>query len=206
MTWLNSETDSGTNSSAMIWPPTSGREGFGPGRCQLAEIVVRGQRVAARAELLDHVLHHRNDLLLADRAGAEGVGVRDSAFVLVGVEVELLELIHDRADRLALGGSKAGHQHVDLVLLDQATCKLLPQSVVALSVDREEVDFAPQDTFVTGIDENIGILVEYHLGSALVPARVNDVESHPLLADSRRFLRDVARACRGRPRRCRGPL
>ena len=110
---------------------------------------------------------------------------------MVGVKVELLELIDDRADRLAFGGSKAGHQHVDLILLDEATCKLLPQSVIALSVDGEEVDFAPQDSFVTGIDENIGILVEYHLGSALVPARVNDVESHPLLADSRRFLRNV---------------
>ena len=77
------------NSSPMILPPTSGMNGLRPGGGELAEIVVGGDRVAARTELLDHVLDGRDHLLLADRAGAESVGVGDPAFVLVGVEVEL---------------------------------------------------------------------------------------------------------------------
>ena len=67
----------------------------------------------------------------------------------------------------------------------------MPQSVIALSVDGEEADFAPQEPLVTGIDQHVGILIEYHLGSAFVPARVNDVESDALLANSRRSLRNV---------------
>lgn len=130
--------------------------------------------------------------MLTDRPGAESVGVSYSAFVLVGVEIELLELVHDRADRLALGGSEAGHQHVNLVLLNETPRELLPQSVVALPVNGNEVDLAPQNSLVTGIDEDIGILVEYHLGRALFSAIVDDVEADPFLADGRRVLGNAA--------------
>jgi hypothetical protein len=51
------------------------------------------------------------------------------------VEVELLELIDDRPDRLALSGSEPRHQHVDFVLLNEAPCQLLPQCVVTLTVE-----------------------------------------------------------------------
>ena len=57
--------------------------------------------------------------MLADRAGAECVGVRHTSFVLVGVEIELLELVHDWSDRLTLGGSEPSHQNVNLVLLNE---------------------------------------------------------------------------------------
>jgi len=110
---------------------------------------------------------------------------------LVGVKIELLELIDDWADRLAFGGSKAGDQHVDFVLLDEAACKLLPESVIALSVDGKEADFAAQDSLVTGIDEYVGVLVEYDLGNALVTACVNDIEGDALLVDGGRLFRNV---------------
>ena len=167
-------------------------EGAGPGGGELAEIVVGGDRVAARAELLDHVLHGRDDLLLADRPGAERVGVGHAAFVLVGVEVELLELVDDRPDRLALGAGEARHQHVDLVLLDQAAGELLPQRVVALAVDRDELDLAAEDALLAGIDQHVGLLVEDEVGLVLGPAVVDDVEARALLADHRRVGGDLA--------------
>ena len=183
MTWLNSETESGMNSSPMISPADQRNVGPGPGGGELAEIVVGGDRVGARAELLDHVLHGRDHLLLADRPGAEGVGVGDAAFVLVGVEIELLELVDDRADRLALGAGESGHQHVDLVLLDQAAGELLPERVVALPVEREELELAAEHALLAGIDQDLVILVIDEIGAVLGTAVVDEVEGRALLAD-----------------------
>ena len=149
------------NSSPMISPPTSGAKARGPGGGELAEIVVGGDRVAARTELLDHVLHGRDHLLLADRPGAEGIGVGDAAFVLVGVEVELLELVDDRPDRLALGAGEARDQHVDLVLLDHAARELLPDRVVALAVGRDELQLAAEHALLAGVDQDLVVLVEH---------------------------------------------
>ena len=163
-----------------------------PGGGELAEIVVGGDRVAARAELLDHVLHGRDHLLLADRAGAEGVGVGDAAFILVGVEVELLELVDDRPDRLALGAGEAGDQHVDLVLLDHAAGELLPDRVVALPVGRDQLQLAAEDALLAGIDQDLVVLVVTRDRSRSFAAVVDDVELGALLADHRRVLGDLA--------------
>ena len=124
------------------------REGAGPGRGELAEIVVGRDRVEAGAELLDHVLHGRDHLLLADRPGAEGVRVGDATLILVGVEVELLELVDDRPDRLALGAGEARDQHVDLVLLDHAAGELLPDRVVALAVGRDQLQLTAEQALI----------------------------------------------------------
>ncbi len=100
----------------------------------MAEIIVGGDRVAFGSVFLDHVLNGRNDLLLTHRPSAEGIGVGDAAFILVRVEIELLELVDDRPDRLPLGAGEARDEHVDLVLLDELARELLPDGVVALAV------------------------------------------------------------------------
>ena len=143
------------------------REGTSPRRCQLAEIVVGGDRVAARAEFLDHVLDGRDHLLLADRAGAEGIGVGHAAFILVGVEVELLELVDDRPDGLALGAGEARHQHVDLVLLDHPARELLPDRIIALPVCRDQLQLAAEHSLLARVDQDVVVLVEYHACSSL---------------------------------------
>ena len=66
-------------------PPNSGMRAVVPTGCgplgliecgsQLAEIIFRSDRVSTRSKLLDHILYGPNDLLSANRPGAEGVGV-----------------------------------------------------------------------------------------------------------------------------------
>ena len=66
------------------------------------------------------------------------------------------------------------------------------QTALLLWPSKRAAEFAAEDALLAGIDQDVGILVVNELGRALVAAVVDDVESDPLLADSRRFLRDVA--------------
>src|SRR5690606_33213251 len=60
-----------------------------PSGCQLPEVVVGRNCITPRSELFDHVLNGRDHLLLANRAGTEGIRISHTPFVLVRVKIEL---------------------------------------------------------------------------------------------------------------------
>ena len=134
-----------------------------PCGAELAEVVVGGQRVDARSEVLDHVLHDGNDLLLRHRSGTERVLVRDATFILVVVEVEHLVLIHDWPDGFALGARESGHDHVDLVVEDQPARQRLELRVVGLRVGSEQLDLATEHALVPGLDQVLRWLGPYRV-------------------------------------------
>ena len=74
-------------------------------------------------------------LLLAHRPSAEGIGVGDAAFILVGVEIELLELVDDRPDSLPARRSRSPATSTStFIFLDELARELLPDSIVTLAV------------------------------------------------------------------------
>ena len=86
----------------------------------LAEVVVGSDGVDVLAVLLHHPRDERRELLLGHRTGDDHVGVADAALVLVVVEGEAVELVHDRPVGLARGRGEAGEDHVHLVRLQHA--------------------------------------------------------------------------------------
>ena len=67
----------------------------------LAEVVVRSNRVHALAVFFHQPWNQGRELLLRNRAGHKDVGVADAAFVLVVIEIQLLGLVHDRTNGFA---------------------------------------------------------------------------------------------------------
>ena len=85
------------------------------------------------------------------RTGNHHVRIADAAFVLIVVEDETVELVHDRPVRLTRGTGKAGEHHVGLVTLQHAPHELLVARVVGLRVVGDQLDLAPGDAAL-GID------------------------------------------------------
>ena len=122
-----------------------GDELAGPFRRDLAEIVVGGDDVDLLAVLLHHPRDERRELLLGQPARADHVAVADAAFVLVGVEVEHVAVVDDRADGLARGAGGAGEQHVDLVPVEQPAGEFLEVRVVELRIVGDQLELPPGD-------------------------------------------------------------
>ena len=100
----------------------------------LAEIVIGGDRVNLLAELLHHPRDQRRELLFRHGAGDDHVRVADAALVLIVVECEPVELIHDRAIRLPRRAREPGEHHIHLIPLQHAAHEFLVARVVRLRV------------------------------------------------------------------------
>ena len=135
-----SVTSRGKKSVCDDRPAVVGRVLLHPLRGDLAVVVVGRDRVDLLAPLLHDVGHELLDGLSRRGARAEDVAVADAALVERVVEVERVEALEDRPDRLPRGGGDAAVDDGRLVLGGGLGRELRVELDVGLRVVVDELD------------------------------------------------------------------
>ena len=93
------------------------------------------------AAVLGHqIFDSRDRLLVGSGAGVEHVALTLLAFVLHGVEQDVVELLEHRQHRLARDGGPASEYRGDLILGDELACLLREQRPIRGRVDHDRLE------------------------------------------------------------------